>query len=205
MEKLREILRLYEISKLSCREIAAVLNISKTVVSQYIGEFKEAKLSYLDIQGISDSALLERLGKKKRQSERYRILESYFKYFAVELKKTGVTLYLLWQEYIAKHPNGYGHSQFCYHFQYGEKLIRPPCILSTKPKDKCFADFAAEKLSIVDINTGEIRQVEVFIAILAASQKTYVEAVLSQESHNFIRANENAFLKFGGVTESNSA
>ena len=72
--------------------------------------------------------------------------------------------------------------------------------MSTKPKDKCFADFAAEKLSIVDINTGEIRQVEVFIAILAASQKTYVEAVYSQESCNFIRANENAFLKFGGVS-----
>lgn len=117
MEKLREILRLSEISKLSCREIAAALNISKTVVSQYIGEFQEAKLSYSDIQGISDSDLIERLGKKKRQSEKYRILESYFRYFTVELKKTGVTLYLLWQEYIAKHPDGYGHSQFCYHYQ----------------------------------------------------------------------------------------
>ncbi|MBE3035629.1 MAG: IS21 family transposase, partial [Candidatus Atribacteria bacterium] len=92
-------------------------NISKTVVSQYVGEFKEAKLSYLDIQDISDSDLFERLGKKKRQSEKYRILESYFSYFVIELKKTGVTLYLLWQEYIAKHPDGYGHSQFGYHFQ----------------------------------------------------------------------------------------
>ena len=67
---------------------------------------------------------------------------------------------------------------------------------------KHFADFSAEKLSIVDINTGEIKEVEVFIAILAASQKTYAEAVYSQESGNFIRANENAFLSFGGVTES---
>ena len=96
MEKLREILRLHEISNLSCREIATALKISKTVVNQYIGEFKEAKLSYLDIQGINDSDLIERLGKKKRQSEKYRILESYFSYFVIELKKTGVTLYLLW-------------------------------------------------------------------------------------------------------------
>jgi transposase len=201
MEKLREILRLQEISNLSCREIAAALNISKTVVSQYIGEFKEAKLSYLDIQSISDSDLLERIGKKKRQSERYRILESYFKYFTVELKKTGVTLYLLWQEYIAKHPNGYSHSQFCYHFQVWREADKATMHLEHKAGDKCFADFAAQKLSVVDINTGEIKEVEVFIAILAASQKTYVEAVLSQESPNFIRANENAFLSFGGVTQ----
>jgi hypothetical protein len=117
MEKLRETPRLYEVSKLSCREIAAALNISKTVVSQYIGELIEAKLSYLDIQDISDSDLIERLGRKKRQSEKYRILEPYFSYFVIELKKTGVTLYLLWQEYIAKHSDGYGHSQFGYHFQ----------------------------------------------------------------------------------------
>jgi len=200
MEKLREILRLSEISKLSCREIATALNISKTVVSQYTGEFKEAKLSYSDICGISDSELIERLGRKKRQSEKYRILESYFRYFVTELKKTGVTLYLLWQEYIAKHPDGYGHSQFCYHFQVWRQVDKATMHLEHKAGDKCFADFAAEKLSIVDINTGDVRQVEVFISILAASQKTYVEAVYSQESYTFIRANENAFLKFGGVT-----
>jgi transposase len=200
MEKLRETPRLYEVSKLSCREIAAALNISKTVVSQYIVEFKEAKLSYLDIQDISDSDLFERLGKKKRQSEKYRILESYFSYFVIELKKTGVTLYLLWQEYIAKHPDGYGHSQFGYHFQVWRQADKATMHLEHKAGDKCFADFSAEKLSIVDINTGEVKEVEVFIAILAASQKTYAEAVYSQESHNFIRANENAFLKFGGVT-----
>jgi len=201
MEKLREILRLQEVSNLSCREIVATLNISKTVVGQYIGEFKKAKLCYLNIQNLSDSELLERLGKKKRQSERYRTLELYFKYFVVELKKTGVTLYLLWQEYIAKHPDGYNHSQFCYHFQVWREVDKATMHLEHKAGDKCFADFAAEKLSIVDIKTGEIRQVEVFIAILAASQKTYVEAMESQESHNFIKANENAFAKFGGVTQ----
>jgi transposase len=200
MEKLREILRLSEVSKLSCREIADALNISKTAVGQYIAEFKEAKLSYLDIQDISDSDLVEKLGKKKRQSEKYRILESYFSYFVIELKRTGVTLYLLWQEYITKHPDGYGHSQFGHHFQVWREADKATMHLEHKAGDKCFADFAAEKLSIVDINTGEIRQVEVFIAILAASQKTYAEAVYSQESHNFIRANENAFLSFGGVT-----
>ena len=200
MEKLREILRLSEVSKSSCREIATALNISKTVVSQYIAEFKEAKLSYLDIQNISDSDLFERLGRKKRQSEKYRILESYFSYFVIELKRTGVTLYLLWQEYIAKHPDGYGHSQFGYHFQVWRQADKATMHLEHKAGDKCFVDFSGQKLSIVDIKTGEVEEVEVFIAILAASQKTYVEALQSQESYNFIKANENAFAKFGGVT-----
>lgn len=81
MEKLREILRLSEISKLSCREIATALNISKTVVSQYTGEFKEAKLSYSDICGISDSELIERLGRKKKtvgKVQDFRILFQIF-------------------------------------------------------------------------------------------------------------------------------
>ena len=200
MEKLREILRLSEVSKSSCREIATALNISKTAVSQYIAEFKEAELSYQDIQGISDSDLIERLGKKKRQSEKYRILESYFSYFVIELKRTGVTLYLLWQEYIAKHPDGYGHSQFGCHFQVWREADKATMHLEHKAGDKCFADFAGQKLSIVDIKTGEAEEVEVFIAILPASQKTYVEALESQESYNFIKANENAFAEFGGVT-----
>lgn len=201
MEKLREILRLHEVLNLSQREISATLNISKTAVSEYLGEFEKAKLCYIDIQNLSDSDLIDKLGKKKRQSERYRTLESYFKYFIVELKKPGVTLYLLWQEYIVKHPDGYGNSQFCYHFQVWREVDKATMHLEHKAGDKCFADFSGQKLSIVDITTGEIKEVEVFIAILAASQKTYVEAVLSQESINWIKANENAFAKFGGVTQ----
>src|SRR5450830_497283 len=200
MDKLRKILKLHEMSNLSCRDIASTLNISKTVVGQYISEFKACKLNYFDIENLSDSDLIERLGKKKRQSAKYRILESFFKYFAVELKKTGVTLYLLWQEYNQKHPDGYSYSQFCYHFQVWSEIDKATMHLFHKAGDKCFIDFAGKTLPVVNRNTGEITETEVFVAILAASQLSYVEAVQSQKSENWIKANENAFTKFGGVT-----
>ncbi|MHB8277015.1 MAG: hypothetical protein ACYDIA_05115 [Candidatus Humimicrobiaceae bacterium] len=72
--------------------------------------------------------------------------------------------------------------------------------LEHKAGDKCFVDFAGQTLQIVNKKTGEITEVEVFAAILAASQLTYVEAVGSQKSGDWIKANENAFTQFGGVT-----
>jgi len=69
-----------------------------------------------------------------------------------------------------------------------------------KAGDRTFVDFTGEKINIVDPKTGEVRQAEIFTAILGASQLAYVEAVGSQRKEDWIHANENAFLKFGGVT-----
>jgi len=68
-----------------------------------------------------------------------------------------------------------------------------------KAVDKMYIDFAGEKLSITDKETGEIQPVEVFIAILGCSQLTYVEAVATQRRQDFIGACENAMQYFGGV------
>ena len=69
-----------------------------------------------------------------------------------------------------------------------------------KAGDKTFVDFAGEKFRIVDSKTGELKEVEIFTSILGASQLAYVEATESQRKEDWIRANENAFQKFGGVT-----
>jgi transposase len=71
--------------------------------------------------------------------------------------------------------------------------------LEHKAGDKLFVDYTGKKLSIVDRQTGEIRQVEVFVGILGASQLTYVEATESQNKEDFIGAVENALIFFGGV------
>lgn len=68
-----------------------------------------------------------------------------------------------------------------------------------KAGDKMFVDFAGEKLSITNEQSGEIKEVEVFIAILGASQLTYVEAVMTQQKEDFIAACENAIHFYGGV------
>ena len=116
-----------------------------------------------------------------------------------ELKRKGVTRVLLWQRYKVTHPNGVGRSQFNHYFALWKAQVNPTMHTEHKEGDKLYVDFAGEKLSIVDKQTGEIQQVEVFVAILGASQLTYVEAVMSQQKEDFIGACESALHYYDGV------
>ena len=200
MDKIREVLRLKSELNLGCRKIAAALNISKTAVSQYISEFRACRLDYESICNLTDSELLELLSSKKKKCKKYETLESYFCYFAKELKRKGVTLKTLWEEYIKDNPYGYSYARTTWHYKVWKQASDATMHIEHKAGDKAFVDFAGQKLQTVDRITGEAKDVEVFVAILGASQLTYVEATESQNSCNWIRANENAFLKFGGVT-----
>jgi predicted transcriptional regulator len=101
MDKIREIIRLSQELNLGCRKISKALNISKTAVNDYIAEFRATGLNYQDIKDLTDSKLSEILSKNKRGCQKYKDLEAIFPYFAKELKRKGVTLKLLWDEYIA--------------------------------------------------------------------------------------------------------
>jgi len=200
MDKIREILRLHEELNLSLRNVAAALSISKTAVSRYVSEFKACSISYKDIGKLTDSQLYELLCGRKKKSKKYRELEENFCYFAKELKRRGVTLKLLWEEYIEKNPDGYSYAQTAWHYRVWRQASKATMHMEHKAGDKTFVDFAGEKFKIVDRKTGEIKEVEIFISILGASQLAYVEATESQKKEDWIRANENAFQKFGGVT-----
>jgi transposase len=200
MDKIREILRLHKELNLGCRKIAAALSISKTAVSQYISEFRACRLDYASICNLSDSKLSEILSSKKKKCKKYETLESYFCYFAKELKRKGVTLKRLWEEYIKDNSYGYSYPRTTWHYRVWKQASQSTMHIEHKAGDKTFVDFTGQKLQVVDRKTGEIKDVEVFVAILGASQLTYVEATETQNSYNWIAANENAFLKFGGVT-----
>ena len=200
MDKIREILRLHKELNLSCRKISAALNVSKTAVSQYISEFRACGIDYPSICNLTDSKLSEILSAKKKKCQKYEVLESYFCYFAKELKRKGVTLKTLWEEYIKDNPGGYSYPRTTWHYRVWKQASQATMHIEHKAGDKTFVDFAGEKLQIVDRKTGEIKEVEAFVAILGASQLTYVEATETQKKEDWIRANENAFLKFGGVT-----
>ena len=200
MNKVREIIRLYEECNLSQRSIARVLSISRPIVHEYIQKIRSSGLDYTATQKLEDDALLEIIeGSGKAQSERYQVIRQKFEYFVKELKRTGVTLERLWQEYRDEHPDGFGYSQFCYHFQVWRNASELTMHIDHKVGDKSFVDFAGKRLEIVNRNTGEITDAEVFVSILGASQYTYVEAVATQQKHDWISANQNAFHYFGGV------
>ena len=116
-----------------------------------------------------------------------------------ELKKVGVTSYGMWEEYIKKHPDGYQNSQFREYYKQWGKKVNPVMHMNHKAGDKMYVDYAGEKLSIADKDTGEITEVEFFVAILGASQYTYAEATPSQKKEEFVVSVENAMRFFEGV------
>ena len=201
MNKIREVIRLHHESGLSNRQISRAINISRPVVSQYLINFKLSGLTYEAIKSMKDEELAEALllNKRAAKSKKYQILSREFEYYTKELKRPGVTLQVLWQEYKQTNSDGYSYTQFCYHYQVWRNSSSVTMHIEHKAGEKMFVDFTGKKLQVYDLKKKQFRDVEVFVAILPASQLTYVEATESQRKENWIKANENALWYFGGV------
>jgi transposase len=201
MNKIREIIRLSEECKLSVRQIAQALNVSRPVVTQYLSDYKASGLSYEESGRMGDEELLTALGRKRQnKNSRYRVLAGKFEYFSQEMKRVGVTMELLWKKYRAEQPDGYSYGQFCYHFQVWRDALDVTMHMNHKAGEKMFVDYTGKKMRIYDSKNSEVfREVEIFVAILGASQLTYVEASESQKKEDWIKSNENALRYFGGV------
>ncbi len=200
MIKIRQILRLQSqgCSKL---QIAAQTGIARNTLKKYIKEFVSSGLSFEEIGELSDKELEDLFVKPEDRplNERLQTLFSLFPAIEKELKRKGVTRHLLWEEYKRHHPGGVGLSQFKHYFSQWKAQVNPTMHMEHKAGDKLYVDFAGDKLSIIDQQTGEIKSVEVFVAILGASQLTYVEAVMTQQKEDFVFACENALHYCKGV------
>jgi len=201
MRKIREILRLHE-AALSQRQISQALRVSRPVVADYLAKLKKAGLKSGDIAGKTDSELQRLFTGERPLSQRREGMEKLFEEIATELRRRGVTLELLWCEYVANSAEQhYSYSTFCKLYRRWSKDSELDMHMQHAAGDKTFVDFTGAKLALTNLITGEITDVEVFVAILGASQLTYAEATPSQKKEDFIRANVNAFAYFGGVTK----
>ncbi len=113
-------------------------------------------------------------------------LHDFLPYCQSELPRKGVTRQILWAEYRGRYPGGYSYSQFCEYLK--QYLDRKDVSLhiEQQPGDKLYIDFAGSKMSIADPYTGEIKEVEVFVAVLGYSGRTYVRACESQRKEDFL-------------------
>ena len=102
-------------------------------------------------------------------------------------------------EYKALYPQSYGETSFYKHYSRWRKKVNPTMHIEHKVGDKMYVDYAGATLPYVDANTGEIKDAQIFVAILGWSQYTYVEATHSQTIEEFITACENALRYFNGV------
>lgn len=201
VEKIREILRLSQELKFSIRQIAEATGVSKTSAGEYLAEYKRSGLSYQEVLNINDKELAEIFEKhNKSVNPMYEDLSKEFPYYEKELARVGVTLYLLWEEYKERYPDGFSYSRFCHHYRMWESKLKAGMHIEHKAGDLTYADFTGKKMHYVDKNTGEVIPAEVFITILGASQLIYVEAARSQKLEDWTWVNENAFWYYGGVT-----
>jgi len=201
VEKIREILRLSCELKLSIRKIAEALEISKTSVGEYLAEFKRSGLRYQDIIQMEDTEVLDLFEKKNKENNPiYEILSEEFPYYEKELARVGVTLYLLWEEYKERYPEGFSYSRFCHHYRMWVSKLKVGMHIEHKAGDLIYADFTGKKMHYVEPASGEINDAEIFLTVLGASQLIYVEATKSQQSEDWIWANENAWIYYGGAT-----
>ncbi len=201
VEKIREILRLNQELKFSIRKIAETVQISKTCVGEYLAEFNRSGLSYQNIVEMDDTEVIEVFEKNNKTSNpMYEILSQEFPYYEKELARVGVTLYLLWEEYKEQYPDGFSYSRFCHHYRMWESKLKAGMHIEHKAGDLLYVDFTGKRMQYMDQDTGEICNAEIFITILGASQLIYVEAVRSQQLEDWIWANENAWLFYGGAS-----
>jgi len=200
VKKVRDIIRYSHTTDLSERQIARALGISRTVVARTLCAFRATGLDYSAVDQMPDSELEKSLETEKvpPDGSRYAELAALFPEMAVELKKKGTTLEWLWQKYIGEHPKGYQYSQFWLHFRQWRKSEEVSMHIEYKAGEAVLVDWAGDKLEVINGNTGQTWLLEQFVAILGASELTYVEARESQREEDWIRANEGALHYFGG-------
>ena len=202
MRKIREVLRLKWAAGMSNRRIAASCGVSRPTVSEYLrradvgglelalaGGCKRcpfgaaavpaaAGLAGFAARGVPDFAEVHR-----------------------QLKHKGVTLFLLWQEYRAACPDGYQYSWFCERYAAWRGKLDVVMRQDHRAGEKLFVDYAGQTVGVIDRATGELRQAQVFVAVLGASNYTYAEATWTQGLPDWIGAHVRAFEFIGGAPE----
>ena len=198
MRKTREILRLHHSAALSNRAIARSLKLSASTVSECLARARAAAVRWPLPGTMTDTALEQALYPPPPERSVPRPLPAWATVHQ-ELKRKGVTLMLLWEEYKAAHPNGVMYSAFCDHYRAWCGQLDVVMRQDHRAGDKLFIDYAGQTVPIVNRDTGEINQAQIFVAVLGASNYTYAEATLTQTLPDWIGAHTRAFAFLGGV------
>jgi transposase len=200
MRRIKEVLRLKYESQLGRNQITKALGLSQGAVSQYLYRASRAGLSWPLPEGLSDPALEALLFPPQKPAAQCAFAPLNHQYLNDELHRPNVTLFLLWEEYKAAHPqDGYGYSQFCHLFRQWQARLQVTMRQVHKAGDKLFVDYAGQRVEIIDPKTGEIREAQVFVAVMGASSYTFAEATWSQKLPDWIASHQRAFAFFGGV------
>jgi transposase len=198
MRKIRDAMRL-EAAGLSTRKIAASLGVGQSTASDYLSRARAAGLSWPLPADLADAELEGRLFPRSVQVRSATFPQPDWAHVHAELRRKGVTLALLWEEYRGIHTDGYGYSRYCELYRRWEGRLSSVMRQHHVAGERLFVDYAGATLEVVCPQTGEIREAQLFVATLGASNYTYIEATWTQSLPDWIASHVRAFAFFGGA------
>lgn len=201
MRKVREVLRLVLGSQMSDRMIGRSISISHVTVGRYRRAVEAAGLTCADMERMGDLELMRLLQVGRREDRGEVRPQPDWQWVHREMRKKGVTLQLLWEEYKAVHPDGYQLSQFYKLYDQWKGRLKVTLRQTHKAGEKMFVDYAGQTIPVVDRQTGKTREAQVFVAVLGASNYTYAEATWDQSLANWTSSHVRAFEYFEGVPQ----
>jgi transposase len=201
MRHVIEVLRLKWGQGLSDRKIAQSLGISRPTVAEYVRRAQAARVSW-PLPATLDETALERLlfpspptlPVPPRPEPDWAMVHH-------ELKRKGVTLFLLWQEYKSTIPEGFQYSRFCQGYRAWAGKLDLVMRQSHRAGEKLFVDDAGQGIPVINPHTGDVHEVAIFVAVLGASNYTYAEATWTQNLPDWIGSHVRTFAALGGVPE----
>ena len=200
MSNVRQIIKLYS-QQMGKKKIAQRLGMSKNTVKLYIEQFHGLKTTKDELFKLTDFELnkLFHPPKTSPSNDRLKVMFDFFPVVEAQLRRRGMTVSKQFQEFKVKHPDNYQETSFYHYYNQWRKKVNPTMHIEHRVGDKMYVDYAGGPLPYVDIDTGELKQAQVFVAILGWSQYAYVEAMPSQTAEDFIAACENALHYFKGT------
>ena len=197
MRKIRDVLRLKLEARLSHERIAASLGISKGVVAKYVGLAAVAGLDWATIQTLSDTALDRRVVQGRLDRPSHYMLPDYGRIHQ-ELRRKGMTLMLLWEEYVAAHPGQptYRYSQFCERYRRHALRLKRSMRQIHRAGEKLFVDYAGPTVELADGSRAHI-----FVAALGASSYTFACATPRETMADWLQGCARALSFIGGVPQ----
>jgi transposase len=200
MRQVREVLRLKHLAGFSNRRIAESVGISRYTVAEYVRRAAVVGITWPAPAELDDATLEARLFSLPFSAHEPLRPQPDWPRIHAELRRPGVTLLLLWEEYRAGQPEGYGYSRFCDLYRVWRAGASPTMRQTHVAGERLFVDFAGQTIAVIDPLTRTSRPAQIFVAALAASNYTYAEARWTQGLVDWIGSHVNALAFFGGVT-----
>ncbi len=186
----------------SNRAIADQLSISRNTINKYIQKAKDLSIDPRGLSTIDDRKLVGLFRTEESPvDERLAQLHRYFPEVLKQSKQVGFTYQAMWELYRETHEDGYGYTQFLEHYHRWNAKNEPTLKLHHQAGEKVMVDYAGKKLSWIDRSTGEVHDVEVFVACLPCSGYVFVHASMSQQKEDFIHSMIGCLNYLGGVPE----